>query len=73
MNHENYRDQLFPQSFIGNMLESEKQEPPKYVVTVDLADVLRAFSDGMVTAYNLGLMARNIESKAKQKDAEGNE
>lgn len=37
----------------------------KYMVNVDLADVLRAYTEGMVTAFNLGLMERNIEASER--------
>lgn len=34
-----------------------------YTVNINLAEVLRIFSEGMVTAYNLGLMERNMRAE----------
>lgn len=45
--------------------ELKKLEDAKYVVKVDLADVLRAYMEGMVTAFNLGLMERNMQESQR--------
>ena len=47
-----------------NTVEKESN----YTVHIDLAEVLRAYTEGMVTAFNLGLMERNMRNDKNMMD-----
>lgn len=71
MNNVNYNDVMCMKKVTNGV--SSVDENASYTIHFDLAEILRVYTEGMVTAYNLGLMERNMRNKEAEPEEKGEE